>query len=190
MVPDKEQVMTQRHYSHLLSCLHDQPAPIGAIGRGAHHSILRSVQWRALDGGACKGGRIHDLAVIWDEDHDERIIGVVERLHLAGLLWPVVFIGERKGNVTILLAHDAGPIEIDEPGYAEAVGRIVQDVEDDLWDASFGTFHRDPANEDRLTSSAGIIADDEAAVIAYLQAIDVLWQLGSDGRTTFPGLAA
>ncbi|KQS49882.1 hypothetical protein ASG20_10895 [Sphingomonas sp. Leaf198] len=182
--------MNQHQYSHLISCLHDQDAPVGAIGRGAHHSIFRSVQWHTLSGEESKRGRLHDFAVIWDEDHDERIIGVIERLHLAGLLWPVVFIGERKGNMTVLLAHGAGPIELDEPGYVEAVGAIVQDVDHDVWDVRFGTFHRDPANDGRLTNAAGIIADDEPVVVAYLQSIDILWQLGERGRTTFPGLAA
>lgn len=190
MILDREQAMTERQYSHLMSCIHDQPAPLGAIGRGAHHSVFRTVQWRALDGEAVDTGRIHDFAVIWDEDHDERIVGVAERLHLAGLLWPVAFIGERKGNVTVLLSQRAGPVEANEPDYMDAVVAIVRSVDDDVWDVRFGTFHRDPANDDRQTNPAGIIADDEAAVVAYLQSIDVLWQLCERGRGTFLGLAA
>jgi hypothetical protein len=42
--------------------------------------------------------------VIWDEDHDERVIGVVERMYFAGLLHPVLFVGERKGSLTVVLS--------------------------------------------------------------------------------------
>ena len=182
--------MTTHAYSHLFSCLYDQQEPVGAIGRGSHYSVFRSIQWRSLEGAARERGRIHDFAVIWDEDHDERILRVVERLQLAGLMWPVVFIGERKAILNILLAHQAGPIEAEDPTYVEKIRAIANDVDGDVWDLRMGTYHRDPANEDRLTYPSDIIADPDAAVIAYLQSIDVLWQLGEKSRPTFPGLAA
>ncbi|MBM3548872.1 MAG: hypothetical protein FJX54_18165 [Alphaproteobacteria bacterium] len=95
--------MTTAFYSHSFSCLYDEPAPIGVLGRGAHHSVFRSMQSRDINGSRLENRRIHDFAIIWDEDHDTRVISVVERLHLTGLLWPIVFIGERKGVLTIFL---------------------------------------------------------------------------------------
>lgn len=177
--------MTTHAYSHLFSCLYDQQEPVGAIGRGSHYSVFRSIQWRSPEGAARERGRIHDFAVIWDEDHDERIIRVVERLQLAGLMWPVVFIGERKAILNILLAHQAGPIEAEDPTYVEKIRAIANDVDGDVWDLRMGTYHRDPANEDGLTYPSDIIAYPDAAVIAYLQSIDVLWQLGEKDRAVY-----
>ncbi|WP_257792875.1 hypothetical protein [Azospirillum argentinense] len=34
--------MTTAFYSHIFSCLYDEPAPIGRLGRSAHHSVFRS----------------------------------------------------------------------------------------------------------------------------------------------------
>lgn len=188
---DQEQAMTNRTYSHLFSCLYDQQEPVGAIGRGSHYSVFRSIQWRSLDGGAREKGRLHDFAVIWDEDHDERIIRVVERLQLAGLMWPIVFVGERKAILNVLLAHQAGPIEHDDPTYVQRVREIAEDVDGgDVWDLRFGTYHRDPANQQDLSNPSDIIADPDDQVVAYLQSIDVLWQLGERWRATSPVLAA
>lgn len=165
-------------YSHLFSCLYDQQEPIGTLGRGTHYSVFRSIQWRSLDGQPREGGRIHDFAVIWDEDHDERVISVIERLQMAGLMWPVIFIGERKGGLTILADHQAGPLQGPGGDYLDRVQHILSDVNGDSWSADFGTYKRDPANEHRLTHPAALINDDDRKVIAYLQAIDVLWSLG------------
>lgn len=58
--------------------LHDEPGRVGSLGRGTHYSVLRAVIWEPEP-------RFHDFAVIWDEDHDTRIIGVLEQLYVRRL---------------------------------------------------------------------------------------------------------
>lgn len=173
--------MTTRHYSHLFSCLYDQPEAVGSLGRGTHHSIFRSVQWREIDGALCPNGRIHDFAIIWDEDHDERVIRVAERLHLATLLWPVVFLGERKGTLTILIDY-MGAAELLHPesnllSKMESIASAA--TEADEWPVEIGLFQRmQVVGEENDTNPKRIIADDHDRVVRYLQGIDALWKLG------------
>ena len=91
-------------YSHLLSCIYDEPEPIGHIGRGAHYSVFRCAESRDVSWSPVSPAQVHDFAVIWDEDHDTRVIAVAEALYAEGVLAPVQFIGERKGNLTVILA--------------------------------------------------------------------------------------
>lgn len=177
--------MTKRHYSDLFSCLYDQPAPVGELGRGTHYSVFRSMQWRDIDGDFRDSGRFHDFAVVWDEDHDERVIRFVEQLHICGLLWPVIFIGERKGALTVLLWQDVEPKK-KRADFFEVLNELAERTdEDDAWSLDIGRFYRDPANVDGLTTTCGIINDTEDQVVAYLQAIDVLWQLGEKKRVPY-----
>lgn len=176
-------------YSQLFSCLHDQAEPVGNLGRGAHYSIFRSVQWRDLDGDFRDSGRLHDFAVVWDEDHDTRVIDFVEQLHLHGLLWPIVFIGERKGVLTVLLWQDVDPMR-ERSDWYDVVKELAENaVECDVWSADFGRFYRDPANRQGLTNAEGIINDSDDLVISYLQTIDVLWQLGEKKRAVYKPIA-
>jgi hypothetical protein len=175
--------MTNPPYSYLFSCLYDQLEPVGRLGRGAHYSVFRTTQWRDINGDELKQARIHDFAVIWDEDHDTRVIRVAERLHMAGLLFPIAFIGERKGVLTVLFDHTAGPAEVmtgpREGEYLEEVGRIAADGDNDHWTFEYGYYHRPVVLEEGTSTTAGgIINDVPEKVVPYLQAIDALWQVG------------
>lgn len=172
-------------YSQFIACLYDQAEPVGDLGRGTHYSIFRSIEWRELDGDFRDSGRFHDFAVVWDEDHDTRVIRLVEQLHMHGLLWPVVFIGERKGTVTVLLWQDVDPVA-ERSDWYDVVKELAQNgVECDVWNADFGAFHRDPGQHQRLTDPGGIINDRTELVVTYLQTIDVLWQLGEKKRAVY-----
>jgi hypothetical protein len=172
-------------YSQMFACLYDQATPVGDLGRGSHYSIFRSVQWRDLDGDFRDSGRLHDFAVIWDEDHDTRVIDFIEQLHMHGLLWPVVFVGERKGMLTVLLWHDVDPIR-ERSDWYDVVKELAENaVECDVWSADFGRFYRDPANRNGRTNAETIINDSDDLVVSYLQSIDVLWQLGEKARSVF-----
>ncbi len=171
--------MTTPVYSHIFSCLYDEPAPIGRLGRGAHHSVFRSIQWRDISGNPLDKGRIHDFAVIWDEDHDTRVIRAIERLHLAGCLWPVVFIGERKGVLTILFANMAGPLPDRDDDHLRKIRDIAEDAGDDSWTCQMGWFTRvEVLEEGTPYTGSGIINDDDWRVVNYLNGIDALWELG------------
>src|SRR5690242_20442353 len=95
--------MTMPVYSALFSCLHDESKPIGNIGRGSHYSVFRAVQWKDALGEPLPRAQMQDFAVVWDEDHDERVIKVAEEIYMAGLLFPIRFIGERKGMLTVIV---------------------------------------------------------------------------------------
>ncbi|HJO66041.1 MAG TPA: hypothetical protein QF469_11940 [Sphingomonas sanguinis] len=104
---------------------------------------------------------------------------------MRGLLWPIAFIGERKGMLTVLLWRDVNPVR-ERSDWFDLVKELAENaVECDVWTANFGRFHRDPANRQSLTEPVGIISDSDELVVAYLQAIDVLWQLGEKKRAVY-----
>ncbi len=169
-------------YSTLFSCLYDEPDPVGQLGRGTHYSVMRSVEWLDVTRRPLALPEIHDFAVIWDEDHDTRVIEAVEQIYMAGLLSPVQFIGERKGMLTVIVAarfyfwSDSG-IE----AYTRAINDISQSL-DDSWPAEVGSFDRSPDSVQMgwlQTSTAGLISDTDHRVNTYLTNVDSLWRLGT-----------
>ena len=165
-------------YSTLFACLYDQAEPVGLIGRGTHYSVMRTTQWRDDMGSATDHPKIHDFAVIWDEDHDDRVIAVIDRLHLSGLLWPVVFIGERKGSLSLLISETADMSGAVDDSYKDRVQSMCNDVNGDVWHCDFGRFDRSLGNIDNRTFPGGLINDCDDKVIAYLQGVSVVWRLG------------
>ncbi len=179
-------------YSPFFQVLHDEKEPVGHLGRGTHYSVVRTLLpvWSETDptsveedifGGARRSClELIDLAIIWDEDHDERVWGVIERLHAAGLLAPVRFIGERKGNITIhvdLKAHfgDGG-----REKYDMLVERVVEDDAGDSWNLEI---------HEGVDGSSGIIHAAAERVEAYLRGIHACWGLGTT-KWRFPREAA
>jgi hypothetical protein len=128
---------------------------------------------------------VHDFAVIWDEDHDVRVIEVVERIYMAGLLSPIQFIGERKGSLTVIVAarfrfeHDTGVFE----DYARQVNDLsTAPAHGDSWPAEIGFFDRSPhfsPMDPHQTEVKGLIHDEPHRVVTYLRHIDSLWSLGT-----------
>jgi hypothetical protein len=168
-------------YSTLFSCLHNEAAPVGHLGRGTHYSVFRSVEWLDVVRYPLAQPQIHDFAVIWDEDHDERVIDVVEKIYMAGLLSPIQFIGERKGMLSVVLAAKFGCGHIGPE--VDAYTRELQGLSEahgDEWPVEIGTFDRhDMSAQGHQTNLPGIIADDYEAVFIYLKNIDRLWGLGT-----------
>jgi hypothetical protein len=116
-------------------------------------------------------GSLLDFAVIWDEDHDERVIQVIEDLYFCGLLAPVRFVGERKGSLSVLIdertvqAWDHAALK----GYREAVNDVGQGLEDP-W----------PTTVDTVSGSKhSIIHASKEDVTLYLRNIHMLWFLGA-----------
>jgi len=168
-------------YSTLFSTIHDEPAPVGNIGRGAHYSILRSVEWTDVTRAPnpIDKPQIHDFAVIWDEDHDTRVIEVIEKIYMAGLLSPVQFIGERKGVLSVVVAakyYFSGESEINS--YKDSIQEIANSL-DDQWPSNVGCFDRSPSFPHHQCFDLSIIQDNENKVINYLKTIDSLWNLGT-----------
>lgn len=167
-------------YSTLFSCLYDETGPIGSLGRGTHYSVLRSVEWLDVVRKPLATPQIHDFGVIWDEDHDTRVIPAIERIYMAGLLSPVQFIGERKGFLSVIVAArfffhgDEAALQ----QYRQAIGEIATNLEFDSWTSEVGTFDRQLGSPHQ-TDTVGIINDTDVKVQTYLRNIDNLWRLGT-----------
>jgi hypothetical protein len=115
----------------------------------------------------------HDFAIIWDEDHDERVIQVVEEIHKGGRLASFLFFGERKGTFTALLSDEAKPLQ---EHLHKWVAAIAAEVQGDAWTTAVGVLG-DP--------QAKPINDDEESVELYLRSLARQWRLGL-GRWPVP----
>jgi len=167
-------------YSSIFSCLYDEQGPVGRLGRGTHYSVFRSVEWLDVEREQLSLPQIHDFTVVWDEDHDTRVIEAIEKIYMAGLLSPVQFIGERKGTLTIILAarYYWSGTDANLEGYKKAVTDICRDIDGDYWPVEVGSFDRSPGSPHQCDVQ-GIIADSEFKVLTYLRNIDSLWGLGT-----------
>jgi hypothetical protein len=142
---------------------------------------MRSVEWLDVCRKPLVLPHVHDFAVVWDDDHDERVIDAIERMYMAGLLSPVQFIGERKGILSALVAaryRFSGP-ETEYKNYVEQIEDICHSVHGDHWPVEIGMFDRSPACPPHQTEIAGIIAADEYRAVTYLRNVDSLWRLGT-----------
>ena len=158
-------------YSPLFETVYDEPSPVGKIGRGGHYSVLSAVQWfdnyrRLIDGGK---GVLQRFAIIWDEDHDTRLIAAIENAYMRGIMSPVRFIGERKGFLTILVDPEFyAHIQHDWASYMISWKDLIEDSIDDSWE-----FEIHP-----VSKPSGIIADHEEVLKIYLKNIENLWEIG------------
>lgn len=112
---------------------------------------------------------LHDFAIIWDEDHDERIVPVVEKIYVAGLFAPILAIGERKGCLTVLVSDEATR-GLDATGLQPYRDRLLSfgQVDGDSWSVDVCCFG----------GESGIIDESDQNVESYLRHIDLLWKLG------------
>lgn len=174
-------------YSQYLYCLYDEPGPVGRIGAGTHYSVFRSLTWHSEKGERLSEAADHKFAVIWDEDHDTRIIPCLEALLVAGLLHHIAFVGERKGGVTIVLdSYSAAFLEGAgrkdwEASITREINRVVEKMFEDSWSCNFGDL-AETISDDRgggnATFHGMLIQDGPAKIDTYLRNIDNLWQLG------------
>src|SRR5882757_5583273 len=92
-------------YSHFFQTLHDERSPTGRLGNGTHASILRAIVFHDPTLEPLSTGALADFAVIWDEDHDTRVIKAVESIYRAGFLGSLLMIGERKGALNAIVSQ-------------------------------------------------------------------------------------
>lgn len=153
-------------YSHFFQTIYDEKKPVGNLGRGTHYSVLRSIVFSDTKGEELKKATYHDFAVIWDEDHDTRIIWVLEQLYYKRLLPFFTIFGERKGGLTLLSEYDTNNL-ISLPGEIETQPGIDGDT--DTWTLELGDLH----------DTKAIINADADKVGLYLSNINMLWNLGT-----------
>jgi Bacterial RNA polymerase, alpha chain C terminal domain len=94
-----------QQYSDFFKTLHDETNPTGYLGRGTHYSILRAVVFHDPMGNPLPEGQFADFAVIWDEDHDVRVMEPIEEIYRRGLLSSFLMFGECKGSFTAILSN-------------------------------------------------------------------------------------
>jgi hypothetical protein len=160
-------------YSPLFTTLYDETQPVGNIGRGTHYSILRAVQ--SLDIKLEPQAQIfaQDFCVVWDEDHDDRVMDVIEELYIQNLLAPILFIGERKGGVTVILEKEFYDDETLHSYFESQLMKIVQS-QNDPWSWKIGYFDM----ESGVINADTLIHDSTPRVVTYLRHIVGLWVLG------------
>jgi hypothetical protein len=168
-------------YSPFFQMLHDETRPVGQLGRGTHYSVLRVPIWQDVWLNPVAQGSLLDFAVIWDEDHDERVVKAIEALYFGGLLSPVCFIGERKGSLSVLLG------ETTVEAWNEAALRCYRDAVNDIGQSLADPW---PVMVDQVLSQRhSIIHAAPEDVATYLRNILLLWQLGSKPNSVHLQLA-
>lgn len=169
-----------KRYSTLFSTVYDESEPVGNLGRGTHYSVLRCAEWFDVTRTHLNQAEVHDFAVIWDEDHDTRVIQVIEQLYMEGLLSPVQFIGERKAFLTVIVAAKFyfWGSEDNIRDYENRIKYIAENLGFDSWIAEVGMFDRAPGNPHQ-NDPKGIVAAETHRVQTYLNNIDSLWTLGT-----------
>jgi hypothetical protein len=156
-----------RKYSDFFQTLHDEAGPVGHLGRGTHYSVLRAISFQDADGGMINEAQYLDFAVIWDEDHDARVMEPIYKLYCSGHLSSFIMFGERKGMMTAITAPQLRRPSVDF--LAEQLRRVCDGMANgDYWTTQIGS----------LTNSQGIIGDSDANVSLYLSNIKMLWHLG------------
>jgi hypothetical protein len=173
--------MTQPTYAQAFKTLYDESAPIGTIGRGTHYSVLRAHEWHDVLLQPTTVAQVHDFAVIWDEDHDVRVISAIEAFYIKGLLAPIKFIGERKGALTVILSSDFY-WHAKAPGLDDYRAKLQATLDSlklgDYWPVEIGLFSNNPENR-QYSRSRAIINDSIDRVDIYLNNIDMLHALGN-----------
>lgn len=131
--------------------------------------MLRAVVWHDCWQHPSPCAKYLDFAIIWDEDHDTRVIEVIELLYFAGLLTSAIFVGERKGSFSLVVSNETreGFSEERWSKYQQAVEEITQST-NDPWSADVDT----------VAGLHTLIHDRTKNVYQYLDTIDMLWELG------------
>jgi Bacterial RNA polymerase, alpha chain C terminal domain len=155
-------------YSDFFKTLHDEESPTGYLGRGTHYSVLRAVVFHDAARRPLPKAQFADFAVIWDEDHDVRVIEPIEKLYRCGLLPCFLMFGERKGGFTAVLTNDIHD-QSRLPDLEVAVNGITQHLETDAWPARVVGLESDDNS---------IISASADKVRLYLNNLAMLWELG------------
>jgi len=166
-----------QYHSSVLHCLFDQTLP--STSSYPAYSVFRAVSAQDVTQKPTSLPCVHDFAIIWDDDHDTRIIKLLEEMLFSGLLPGVQFIGEHKGTLTLILAAKTY-FEIDIDDYKKRVSDLCG-VTGDLWAVEIGMIDVTP--ESRKTAHQcdyqNLIGLPHYLTDAYLVTLDAMWQLGT-----------
>lgn len=166
-------------YSSIFTCIYDEINLL--LPTYFHYSVFRSYEYRNVCNIPVDKPLVHDFAVIWDDDHDERVIKAVENIYLAGLLSPIQFIGEHKGQMTIIIAARAW-FGMEEPEqYVQKLRDSAFKLGDDIWVIRVGYFDRSDRdfNNKHQTDLAQIVGVEQSIEHTHIFNIDDKWKLGT-----------
>jgi hypothetical protein len=166
-----ERSCAMQKYSDFFQTLHDEQGPTGHLGRGTHYSVLRAVVFHDPTGEPLPRGHFADFAIIWDEDHDVRVMEPIEEIYRRSLLSSFLMFGESKGVFTAVHQNLRTARRLFLGIELKAICQSLKDP----W--SFAARSR----KDWST----IISDDEARVDLYLRNLEMLWQLGIEDWPSF-----
>jgi hypothetical protein len=155
-------------YSHFFQTLHDETVPTGHLGSGTHASILRAIVFHGPTFVSLRTGAYADLAIIWDEDHDIRVIKAIEAIYRAGFLGSILMIGERKGTLNAIVSDHVQDLKVLN-SLEEKLRVVAQKMDGDPWSSSLRKI--DGPNHE-------IIDDLDHKVALYLANLKMLWRLG------------
>lgn len=158
-------------YSTIFHTVYDQPSPVGVLtlGHGNHFSVLSCPQWRGILNENTLGEvRNQMVGVIWDEDHDTRVIGVLERAYINRLMAPVMFVGERRAKLRVVVQDD---FAFSDEYLEEWVSSVAEALNDsDEWEVEIVRL--------KDVGTHGIVVADKEVVNRYLGVIRDLWGVG------------
>lgn len=161
--------------SPLFHTCYNETHPIGRFGYGTHYSVLSAVQWMDKYKKQLQLPCIQNFAIIWDEDHDERIIDVIERAYMSTMLAPLLFIGERKASLTAIVNNEFRELtQNDQTSYIRAWQDICNKVYENSRHSDSWVFELRTMDDPELK----IIAEPRDKVVTYLQNIKNLWNIG------------
>jgi hypothetical protein len=133
---------------------------------------LRNLTWIGKNNETMKKAMAHDFAIIWEKDHDERIIPAILRMYTNNLFGAAMIVGVRRGVLTYLI-DNALLQQIDEQQitvFKNALTEQCQPHTGDKWSVEVASI------QDPRTSQ--IIMDTPEKVRVYLENIHNLWNLG------------
>jgi hypothetical protein len=166
-----------RTYSQNLHCLYDNPEPASPQYPG--YSIFRAISSQSVEQQPTELPHVHDFAVIWDDDHDTRIIKLLEEMLFAGLLPGVQFIGEHKGELNVILAARTF-FCIQEDTYRDRLTALSA-VTGDSWFVRVGMI--DMSQASRTTHHqcdyVNLLGMTFHLADAFFVTLDNMWQLGT-----------
>ena len=165
-------------YSPLFETIYDEQKPSSELGRGTHYSILRAIVAHDHNGDDLNTIKNLDFAVIWDEDHDTRIIPVLEEICETGYLSLGIIFGERKGSFHFVLNDSYKSKYEDFKKIYKDIENIVHSTEEDTWCFHMDYLLTNEGDIDEDSEITGIINASDKQIEKYLKEISEKWNLG------------
>jgi hypothetical protein len=148
-----------RQYSEFFQTIYDEHEPSAGVGRGTHYSVLR-----ARDTKFQEKEVFFDFLILWDEDHDTRVIEVLENLYNQQRLRDYIIFAERKGCFYAVL-----PPHVSLSTSTELPTDLTLDVGSDTWSSKVVSWE--------ARGRSGIINAKETSIIEYIERLSTLWSL-------------